>query len=165
MAARRVSQASMQNIFSGFLPAEVVNSVAAAPVDTTTASETDILFTTAQASAEAGLQLVIEELERSFEVVGFEVDAETFADECDMEKIIATLVGESLAAAHAALSTGGTVDISGLTTELPRLPIRRLPYRCLSPHGRRPLQCSRCIGPLLSDMLRLPARSLQDSDT
>ena len=62
MAARRVSQASMQNIFSGFLPAEVVNSVAAAPVDTTTASETDILFTTAQASAEAGLQQVIEEL-------------------------------------------------------------------------------------------------------
>ena len=116
MAARRVSQASMQNIFSGFLPAEVVNSVAAAPVDTTTASETDILFTTAQASAEAGLQQVIEELERSFEVVGFEVDAETFADECDMEKIIATLVGESLAAAHAALSTGGTVDISGITT-------------------------------------------------
>ena len=69
MAARRVSQASMQNIFSGFLPAEVVNSVAAAPVDTTAASETDLLFTTAQASAEAGLQQVIEELERSFEVV------------------------------------------------------------------------------------------------
>jgi hypothetical protein len=105
----------MQNIFIGFLPAEVVNSVAAAPVDTAATSETDLLFITAQASAEAGLQEVIEELEYSFGVVSFEVDAETFADECGMEQIIATLVGESLAATHAALSTGGTVDISGIT--------------------------------------------------